>query len=412
MDLIQAEKASATRKLALLGASGSVGTTALRYLRQLSQHETEDPIVLEAVSVHRSADMLRKLLVEFPDVRYAALSDEAVYRGEVDALKRDFPAVRFFGGPEGIVELVRESTADTVLTAVVGAAGIDATVAAVHGGKKIALANKETLVTAGPAIRYEAEQARRSGSSVSFIPVDSEHNAAFQLLEGLNRNRLSQLILTASGGPFRDRSADEIRSVSREEVLNHPTWKMGPKITVDSAGMINKGLEIIEAHFLFDLSYDMLDVRIHRNSYVHAMVRTGDGSMMLAVSPPDMVFPVAHALHYPEAVPVQHHVDDECSGWPPLAFEAVDPAKYPGFLLCMQAGRRGGTAPAILNAANEVAVSTFLDGGIPFYRIPELVDDALQSVAIEDGQELGLFQEADRKTRQYLMERYGKRPAR
>lgn len=418
MDLIQAAVASRTRSLALLGASGSVGSTTLRYLRQLDRvsgpgaDREKARIELNAVSVHRSVMLLRELLVEFSDIKHAALSDADVYRSEVDGLKADFPSVRFYGGAEGVVELVRETQADTVLTAVVGAAGIDATVAAVQGGKKIALANKETLVTAGPAIQYEAERAAKKGLAVSFLPVDSEHNAAFQLLEGLHRSRLSRLILTASGGPFRDRTADEIRTVSRDEVLNHPTWKMGPKISVDSAGMINKGLEIIEAHFLFDLAYDQLDVRIHRNSYVHAMVKTSDGGMILAASPPDMIFPVAHALHYPEAVPMQHVADDECARWPALQFEAVDPAKYPGFSLCMQAGRRGGTAPAILNAANEVAVAIFLDGGIPFYRIPELVDDALQNLPAEDGRELGLFQEADRRTREYLMLKHAERSAR
>lgn len=400
MKLINPGAARPSRNVCLLGASGSVGSTAIRYMRR------NPAIQPEAVSVHRSTDLLRSLLREFSgSIRLAAVSDEGAFGAGGEYLRAEFPSVRFFCGAAGIVEMVRESEADTVLTAVVGAAGIDATVEAVRGGRKIALANKETLVTAGPAIQREAEKARRAGAPVCFLPVDSEHNAAFQLLEGLDERRLHSLVLTASGGPFRDRTIDEIRNVSRDEVLNHPTWKMGPKISVDSAGMINKGLEIIEAHFLFDLAYDRLDVRIHRESYVHAMVRTTDGGMLLAASAPDMIFPVAQALCYPDAVP-EEHAPNDCKDWPPLRFEAVDAERYPGFGLCLHAGRRGGTAPAILNAANEVAVQLFLDGRLLFHEIPEAIDAALHAVSIEDGDELGLFQEADRKARAFLCQRY------
>lgn len=402
MKLIHSEAARPSRSVCLLGASGSVGSTAIRYMRRNPE------IRPTAISVHRSTDLLRSLLKEFSSsIRLAGISHDATFQNDADSLRAEFPQVRFFGGASGIVDLVRESDCDTVLTAVVGAAGIDATVEAVRRGCKIALANKETLVTAGPAIQREAEKARASGLPVCFLPVDSEHNAAFQLLEGMQNRRLRSLILTASGGPFFLRSLDEIRHVSRDEVLNHPTWKMGPKISVDSAGMINKGLEMIEAHFLFDLGYDRLEVRIHRDSYVHAMVRTTDGGMLLAASAPDMVFPVAHALCYPDPVPVEHAPID-CVDWPALSFSSVDEQRYPGFRVCLQAGKRGGTAPAILNAANEVAVQLFLDGGLLFHQIPDAIEATLQSVAIEDGDELGLFQEADRKARAFLLERHGR----
>ncbi|MBW7856926.1 MAG: 1-deoxy-D-xylulose-5-phosphate reductoisomerase [Leptonema sp. (in: Bacteria)] len=398
-----------TRSLVLLGASGSVGSSTLRYLRSLSKfHSNQNStnnIELQAVTVHRSVDQLSSILNEFRSVKLAGLTDEVVFQNERHKLEEQFPAVKFFGGPQGVIDLIQESEADTVLTAIVGAAGMNATVAAIRAGKKIALANKETLVTAGPAIEQEIKLSRHP---VSILPVDSEHNAAFQLLEGLSPSRIYKLILTASGGPFRDYSINQMKQVTKEQVLNHPTWKMGPKISVDSASMINKGLELIEAHFLFDLNYSQLDSKIHRSSYVHAMLQTSDGSILLSSSPPDMVFPIAHSLHYPEAVPVRHKPDDDCANWPPLEFESVDVSKYPGFQLAIHAGKQGGTAPAIFNAANEVAVGLFLDGDIEFYRIPEIIDDGLQKIKVENGIELGLFIEADRKTRHYLNQSYSK----
>lgn len=420
-----------TRSLVVLGASGSVGLSTLRYLKSLSNfnlnlnHEQE-MIELNAVTVHSSVDRLIEILNDFPSVKFAGLTNEIVFQKEKHNLMNQFPHIKFFGGSTGVVNLVYESEADTVLTAIVGAAGIDATVAAIRCGKKIALANKETLVTAGPAIQYEIEQSKSNQNqrsnqnensnqelilgqkSTSIIPVDSEHNAAFQLIERILPARIRKLILTASGGPFRDLSIEQIRQVTKEQVLNHPTWKMGPKISVDSAGMINKGLELIEAHFLFQIGYDQLDARIHRSSYVHAMLQTSDGAFLLASSPPDMVFPIAHSLHYPKPVPIVHKPDDDCVNWPAFEFESVDFNKYPGLKLAIEAGRQGGTAPAILNAANEVAVNLFLNSEIEFFRIPEIIDDGLQQIIVEKGTELSLFIEADRKTRHYLNNRFSK----
>jgi len=405
MNLVRSDSAHVTRSLALLGASGSVGSTTLRYLRNLKKHSADASISLDAVSVHRSTDLLYNVLHEFSSIRHVAITDDAAFDHASQSIQSQYPNVNFWRGADGLVQMVEESLADTVLTAVVGASGIEPTMAAVRSHKKIALANKETLVTAGPAIVHEAMKVAQSGRPVSFLPVDSEHNAAFQMLDQMQPGRLQKLILTASGGPFRDYTVDQVRQVSRKQVLDHPTWKMGPKISVDSAGMINKGLEIIEAHFLFDLQYDQLDARIHRNSYVHAMAKTSDGSMLLAASSPDMVFPVAHALHYPDPVPFEH-VADDVANWPALEFEFVSNEKYPGFSLCLEAGRRGGTAPAILNAANEVAVDFFLKDKIAFHQIPDLIAQSLDSIAIEDGAELGLFLEADKRTRQFLAQRY------
>ncbi len=382
-----------TRRLILLGASGSVGTTTAAYLRQ------RPDIQLDALSVHSNIERLERLLLQYPSVRFAGITDEHAFDGAVRAgIEQRYPDVQFFRGDSGIVQLTQAAAAagaDTALTAVVGASGIAATMEALRCSLKVALANKETLVTAGPAIRATLNR----GSGASILPVDSEHNAIFQLLQGLPPRHLRGIVLTASGGPFRDLPPSALRKVTRSEVLEHPTWSMGPKITVDSAGMMNKGLEIIEAHFLFSVPYEMLSACIHRRSVVHGMIETADGGFLLAASSPDMVFPVAHALSFPEAVPEPHPVAQRPTTWPELSFEAVDMERYPGFGICLAAGRTGGTAPAVLNAANEVAVELFLADELHFADIAPFVSSVLDRIPIEHGTDLGLFLEADRRAR-------------
>lgn len=397
--LIRRNQAKPTQSLCLLGASGSVGGTTIRYLERFSG------IRLESVSVHSSVDKLRELLQSFqPDS--ACISHEDAFDYAIHGLKSDYPSVRFFRGADGLVDMVKSSQADTVLTAVVGACGIRATVAGIEAGKKIALANKETLVTAGPAIRAHPAFTLDSKSTACIVPVDSEHNSLFQLLEGQNLDHVHRILLTASGGPFRDWTGAQIRRARREEVLNHPTWTMGPKITVDSAGMINKGLELIEARFLFSCEPEQLDVRIHRNSIVHSMIQLKDGSFHLSCSHPDMIFPVAHTLHYPESVPDSHPEMSFPEAWPALSFEMVDD-RFPGFSLCRKAMESGGTAPAILNAANEVAVDAFLRDRISFSQIPETIEDALQNGEIRQTTDLEELIAADEKTRSDLLQKLG-----
>lgn len=406
--LVNSQNARPTERLVLLGASGSVGTTASRYLAG------NPDIELTAVSVHSSVDRLTELLRLHPSIRRAAISDPLAYQRAVsaDGLREQFARVEFFCGDDGLVEMTRVAAsdgADTVLTAVVGACGIRATIAAIEQGCKVALANKETLVTAGPAISALLAKGEQKSSRASILPVDSEHNAIFQLLEGLRPDHLSRVILTASGGPFRDMDPAEIAGVSRAEVLNHPTWSMGPKITVDSAGMINKGLELIEAHFLFGIGYDQLTAFIHRDSIVHGMVETHDGGYLLAASAPDMIFPVAHTLRYPAPVSYRHASAQSAPQWPALRFEEVAPERYPGFTLCLAAGRAGGTAPALFNAANEEAVRLFLEGVLRFSQIPEMIGSVLDSIASESGTELELFLEADGRARRHVREAAGAR---
>lgn len=339
-------------------------------------------------------------------VKHVAITEPSAYLSNIDSLKSEFRGVRFYQGESGTIEMLNAAGADTVLTAVVGASGIRATMAAFALGMKVALANKETMVTAGPAI---VESIRRAAIKPVIIPVDSEHSAVFQLIREMNRNHLRRIILTASGGPFRDYTIDQIKRVSREQVLSHPTWSMGPKISVDSAGMINKGLEVIEAHYLFSVPYEMLDVYIHRESYVHGMIETREGGYLFAASNPHMVFPIANALYFPEMICEPHPQSSGPHTWPPLVFETIDHEKYPGFRICVEAGKRGGTAPAIMNAANEIAVEYFLKGIIEFTDIPVIIEMVLGEIDTEYGLELELYLEADGRARELARKRAASR---
>ncbi|MCE9600076.1 MAG: 1-deoxy-D-xylulose-5-phosphate reductoisomerase [Spirochaetia bacterium] len=390
--VIAPARSKRTEKLVLLGASGSIGSSTLDILRR-----NPGQIELIAVSVHSSLPKLADILNAFPSIKYAAITGIQSPETLTD-FSRQFGAVKFFSGAHAANELLnagRAANADTVISAVVGAAGISPTLRAIELGYKIALANKETMVTAGPVI----ERALADSKDASMVPVDSEHNALFQLLLGLHPSHLKLAILTASGGPFLNRTAEEVKRVRREDVLNHPTWNMGPKITVDSAGLINKGLEIIEAMHLFSIPLEQLDVLIHPVSHVHALVETSDGFRFMA-NRPSMLFPIAHALYFPEPPPVYSDIVTRPDAWPSLEFRKVDEAQFPGFALCMRAARAGGTGPAIFNAANEIAAGLFLDGLIQFTDIPVLLEMVLSASSIEKGSELGLYLEADARARE------------
>jgi 1-deoxy-D-xylulose-5-phosphate reductoisomerase len=287
--------------------------------------------------------------------------------------------------------LIEASAPDIVLNALVGAAGLPPTLAALERGIPVALANKESLVAGGDLVA-----AVRAKTGAMLVPVDSEHSALFQLLEGVDPVRVRRAILTASGGPFRGRTADELRDVRPTDALAHPTWTMGAKITIDSATMMNKGLEVIEAHHLFGLSYDQIEVVVHPQSTIHAMVRLDDGSLIAHMGPPDMRVPIGHALRWPAAPPARAQM--------PLAgitltFEEADLVAFPCLRLAREAGTIGGTAPAILNAANEVAVAAFLDGRLGFMGIPEAVEAALNAVPAEPADTLEAVLDADARAR-------------
>jgi 1-deoxy-D-xylulose-5-phosphate reductoisomerase len=290
-----------------------------------------------------------------------------------------------------LAALIDASAPDIVLNGLVGAAGLRPTLAALERGIPVALANKESLVAGGDLV---AGVRARTGAAL--VPVDSEHSALFQLLEGLPDERVAAAVLTASGGPFRGRSADELEGVTREDALRHPTWSMGAKITIDSATMMNKGLEIIEAHHLFGLPYDRIEVIVHPQSLVHAMVRLDDGSVLTHCGPPDMRVPIGFALRHPAPPPPGAPM--ELAGRR-LDFEEPDETAFPSLALARAAGREGGTAPAILNAANEVAVEAFLGERIGFMDIPRVVAGALETVPATPADALELVVEADGRAR-------------
>jgi 1-deoxy-D-xylulose-5-phosphate reductoisomerase len=355
------------KRITVLGATGSVGRRTLELIGQFP-----DEFRLEGLACRGSNPALVAELCARHRPRAIALTD----LGAVDAVARALPAPRpdILGGAEGLVTLASEVDADLVLSAIVGGAGLLPTMAAILTGKAVALANKETLVMAGSLMTAAARD-----RGVPLLPVDSEHSAIFQCLEGHRRAEVERILLTASGGPFRQSSKADLARVTVTEALNHPTWKMGAKITVDSATLMNKGLEVIEARWLFDVPPARVQAIIHPQSIVHSMVEYVDGSVIAQLGVADMGIPILYALTYPRRLPCPaERLDLTRLG--ALTFEPPDTDRFPCLALARQALEAGDCAPAILNAANEVAVAAFLAGEIRFTRIPELISEALGRV--------------------------------
>lgn len=350
---------AAKRRIVLLGATGSIGENTLRVLRA-----HRDRLELVGVAAHRNADQLLAICREF-GVRHAALGDPGV--------SASAPAgITLHRGPAGLTALATLPEADLVLVAVVGTAALQPTLAAIAARKTIALASKEILVLAG---RFVMAAAREHG--VRLLPVDSEHNGVFQCLEGHRAADVRRLVLTASGGAFRDWSPEKLARATVADALKHPNWSMGRKITVDSATLANKGLELIEAQWLFGLRAEQCEAVIHPQSIVHCLVEFADGSFLAQLSPPTMTFAIQHCLFHPERAPAATDAAlrlDQALG---LDFRPVDLARYPMLRLAREAMQAGGSAPAIYNAANEVAVAAFLDGRIPFLAISRVVEQTL-----------------------------------
>ena len=378
------------RRLLALGSTGSIGVQTLDVVSRaddlelvgLSAERSWEPLVEQAIAhgVTRIA---------LADADAAARAAEAWTDGEV------------LSGAEGLVRLVLESGADLVLNALVGSAGLGPTVATLGEGIDLALANKESLVVGGELVMQLAEA---TGAQV--IPVDSEHSALHQLVAGERPGAVDQLVLTASGGPFRGRSRAELEEVTVEQALQHPTWSMGGKITIDSATLMNKGLEVIEAHHLFGTPYERIGVVVHRQSIVHALVNLADGATLAHLGHPDMRVPIAYALHHPERVhvPVQR-LDLAQVG--SLDFEPVDLDAFPCLRLAREAGIAGGTAPCVLNAANEVAVHAFLNGRLGFLGISAVVEGTLDELGSEPVRAFESLYEADREAREVAGELVG-----
>ncbi len=347
------------KRVAVLGATGSIGTTALRVLARHSAR-----FAVTAVTAHRNAARLAEVSAEW----------DTPYVGIVEPGDQVVPS-DWKRGAECLVEAATRDDVDIVLNAVVGVAGLDATLAALRAGKRVALANKETLVVAG-----ELVNAACAFEGAEIVPVDSEHSAILQCVAGRNMREIKRLILTASGGPFRDWTAARLAEATLSDALNHPTWSMGRKITVDSATLANKALEVIEAHFLFGVPYDAIEVIVHPQSVVHSMVEFVDGGVVAQLGVPSMELPVLYSLTHPERVTddgVPAYDPVRCS---PLTFEPVRYADFPALRLGIQAGREGGAAPAVFNAANEAAVALFLEGRMSFSEIPKAIGAALDAL--------------------------------
>ncbi len=349
----------------ILGSTGSIGVSALRVI-----HSLRDEFTVYGLSCYSNLALLEGQIREFHPRMVAVGSSELAASPEYTELRERHSRIKFLQGAAGINELVMQNV-DILLSAIVGAAGLGPAVAALPHVKRIALANKETLVMAGSLFMDKVRE-----HDVELLPVDSEHSAIFSLLRGITSPDVSRIILTASGGSLRHKLPHELESVTPEEALAHPTWDMGSKITIDSATLMNKGLEVIEAHHLFNVSYDRIEVVIHPESIIHSMVETADGAMYAHMSVPDMALPILNALVYPRRLPNDFgRLDLAKLGR--LTFSAYDPEKSPAVALCYQAGRTGGTMPAVLNGANEIAVKAFLEGGIRFTDIVRTVEKTM-----------------------------------
>lgn len=351
------------KRLALLGSTGSIGVSTLEVVREFS-----DRYEIVALSAGRNLDLLQQQIEEFHP-RIASLQ----YEEDADLLRQRLGdrEIEICCGVEGMIRCATVSDAEMVVTAVVGAAGMVPTMAAIEAGKDIALANKETLVTAG-ALVMEAAQRHK----VRILPVDSEHSAIFQSLQGHRKEDIRRLILTASGGPFRETPLSEFGTIQPSDALAHPNWDMGRKISIDSATMMNKGLEVIEACWLFDVPVDRVAVHVHPQSIVHSMVEYCDGSVIAQLGIPDMKTPIACALSWPQRLPLTQPPLDLCA-LATLSFSEPDMERFPCLRLAFEAFAAGGTCPAVMNAANEEAVEAFLQGTLSFTGIPRLIEKVL-----------------------------------
>lgn len=376
------------KNLAILGSTGSIGTQTLDVVRDLPE------MFRVAVLAANTSDKKLEAQIEEFRPELAVLADEAA----AARLKARYKgATKILGGEDALVAAAVFPAVDMVVTSLMGFAGLAPTLAAIRTGKNIALANKETLVAAGELVRREA-----SAHGAAILPVDSEHSALFQCLQGEKRETVESLILTASGGPFRGRRKEALAGVSIGDCLKHPTWSMGRKITVDSATLVNKGLEVIEAHWLYDMPYDKIKVVVHPQSIVHSMVAFQDGAVMAQLGVPDMRLPIQYALTYPERMAsTLARLDFARLG--ALTFEEPDTKTFRGLDIAIEAGRAGGTAPCVMNAANEIAVAAFLDGSIRFLDIYDIIEQTLSARSVRPAESFEILREEDAWARAYAV---------
>lgn len=382
------------KELSVLGSTGSIGTQTIELLRKFGIHPC-------ALTTNRNVKLLEEQAREFHPKMVVAFDEAAAKELKIRLADT---AISVESGMDGLVSAASMPEAECVLTAVVGMVGLLPTLAAIDAGKNIALANKETLVCAGELVTARAKKA-----NVKLLPVDSEHSAIFQCLRGGARQEVKKILLTASGGPFFGKSKEELKTVTLEQALKHPNWAMGSKITIDSASLMNKGLEFIEAMWLFDVSPDQIEVVVHRESIIHSMVEFSDGAVLAQLGTPDMKLPIAYALNYPNRIPFEGK---------PLDFKAIsqmtfaqpDLEAFPCLAYAMQAARTGKTAGAVLNGANEAAVALFLEKKIEFSQIGESVGSAMETITLQENPTLEHVLAADRAAREHIYSIFGQRP--
>ena len=358
------------KKIAILGSTGSIGTQTLEIVR-----DNRSDLEVVALAAGSNVELMEKQVREFRP-KLVSLQSEEACRDLADRLKD--MQVTIVPGMEGLIQIAEMEESDVLVTAIVGMIGIRPTIAAIKKGKDIALANKETLVTAGHIIMPLAAQ-----MGVSILPVDSEHSAIFQSMQGEKKEQVSKLLITASGGPFRGRTREQLADIRVEDALKHPNWSMGHKITIDSATLVNKGLEVMEAKWLFDVELDQIQVVVHPQSIIHSMVEYVDGGIIAQLGTPDMKLPIQYALFYPDRRPMKgKRVDFYELG--SITFERPDMETFTGLKLALRAARTGGSLPTVFNAANEKAVSLFLNRKIKFLEIPELIEMCMDEHKVID----------------------------
>ena len=356
------------RKVAILGSTGSIGTQALEVI-----DEQSGLFEVEILTANINADLLIQQAKKYKP-NSVVIVDDSQYKKVKGALWDD--GISVYVGVEALEQVVEFKEVDIVLTALVGYAGLKPTIAAINAGKTIALANKETLVVAGELITKLAKE-----KGVHIYPVDSEHSAIFQCLAGEHTNPIEKIVLTASGGPFKGKTIDDLAKVTKAQALKHPNWDMGAKITIDSASLMNKGLEVIEAKWLFDLSAEQIDVIVHPQSIIHSLVQFEDGSMKAQMGLPDMKLPIQYAMGYPQRLK-NNFTRFNFLDYPELTFEAPDTKTFRNLALAFEAMSTGGNAPCILNASNEVVVDAFLNDKIGFLQMSDVIEECMQSVNI------------------------------
>lgn len=377
------------KKISLLGATGSIGWQTYDILK-----EQREAFQLVAFSSGKNIEKTREMIDNLkPELVSVQLEEDALL------LAKEYPTIHFTFGAKGLVEVATHPDSTVLVNAVLGSVGLESTLAAIRMGKTIAIANKETLVTAGHLVMAEAKK-----YNATILPVDSEHSAIFQSMNGENPKNIERLIITASGGSFRDKTRDQLKHVTVADALNHPNWSMGAKITIDSATMMNKGLEVIEAHVLFDMPYEKIDVLLHRESIIHSLVEYHDTSVIAQLGTPDMRVPIQYALSYPDRIPLHNGQRLNLAQIGQLHFQEMDFERYPALRLAYEACRTGGTILTAMNAANEAAVAAFLQGKITFLQIDETIErvmQAHQNIAIPD---LQTILQVDSETRKIVLD--------